>query len=258
MHALWREAARSPLVAASGVATATGNGAVAPTEPRGPAVESAGVEGHEPPAERGAPDPGLDKDVIDEDAPVWRRGRYGTALGRAVHAVLQTASFDAPGETLAPSARRYAAAEGIDHLADDVAARARNALGSSTIREAARQRHWRELYAAAEVEGRFLEGFIDLLYEAPDGSFVVVDYKTHASDERPDLRQKPGYRLQIAAYALMISESTGHPVSRCVFVFLGPDSVHDVQVEDLPAAVEDVRRALATSTDGEHRESSHR
>ena len=242
--ALWREAERSPLVAASGVATATGNGAVAPTEPRGPAVESAGVEGHEPPAERGAPDPGLDKDVIDEDAPVWRRGRYGTALGRAVHAVLQTASFDAPGETLAPSARRYAAAEGIDHLADDVAALARNALGSSTLSEAARQRHWRELYAGAEVEGRFLEGFIDLLYEAPDGSFVVVDYKTHASDERPDLRQKPGYRLQIAAYALMITQATGRAVSRCVFVFLGPGSVHDVEVDDLPEAIADVRAAL--------------
>ena len=244
--ALWRQAALSPLVAASGVATATGNGAVAPAEPRGLAVESAGVEDHEPPAERDAIDPGLDKDVIDEDAPVWRKGRYGTALGRAVHAVLQTVSFDAPGEALAPPAGRYAAAEGIDHLADDVAARARNALGSSTIREAARQRHWRELYAGAEVEGRFLEGFIDLLYETSDGSFVVVDYKTHASDERPDLRQKPGYRLQIAAYALMVSESTGRRVSRCVFVFLGPNSVHEVEVDDLHAAIAEVRSVLAS------------
>ena len=255
--ALWDRAARSPLVAASGVATATGNGAAAPAEPRGLAVERSGVEDHEPPAERGAPDPGLDKDVVDEDAPVWRRGRYGTALGRAVHAVLQTASFDAPGEALAPSAGRYAAAEGIDHLADDVAARARNALGSSTIREAARQRHWRELYAGVEVESRFLEGFIDLLYEAPDGSFVVVDYKTHDSDERPDLHQKPGYRLQIAAYALMIEQATGRPVSRCVFVFLGPNSAHEVQVDDLPEAVAEVRSVVTGSADGEHRESSH-
>ena len=118
---------------------------------------------------------------------------------------------------------------------------ARNALNSPTVREAGRSRHWRELYAGAEVSGRFLEGFIDLLYEVPDGSFVVVDYKTHASDERPDLHHKPGYRLQIAAYALMIAESTGRPVSRCVFVFLGPDSVHDVQVDDLPEAIAEVR-----------------
>ena len=124
-------------------------------------------------------------------------------------------------------------------------ARARNALGAPAIREAARCPHWRELYAAAEAEDRLLEGFIDLLYEAPDGSLVVVDYKTHDSDERPDLRQKPGYRLQIAAYALMLAEATGRAVSRCAFVFLGPNSVHEVHVDDLPEAIAQVHGALA-------------
>jgi len=248
--ALWTRAARSPVVAASGVAAATGNGAAEPGEPQALAAENAVAEGGEAPAASGRADPGLDKDAGDEESPAWRKGRYGTALGRAVHAVLQAASLDAPGEGLVASARRYAAAEGIDHLAEDVAARALNALTSPVIREAARQRHWRELYAAAEVEGRLLEGFIDLLYEAPDGSFVVVDYKTHDSDERPDLRHKPGYRLQIAAYALMLAEATGREVSRCVFVFLGPDSVHEVQVDDLPGAVSEVRRAVSRLDEG--------
>ena len=241
---LWELAARRPVVAASAVGAATGEGDTALGEPRAVAAERAGVADHQHLAVRGASDPGFDKHEPEEDAPVWRRGRYGTALGRAVHAVLQTADFDEPGEELAPQARRYAAAEGIEHQAEDVVARARNALGALVIREAARRRRWRELYAAVEVEGRLLEGFIDLLYEAPDGSFVVVDYKTHDSDERPDLRQKPGYRLQIAAYALMITETTGRAVSRCVFVFLGPNSVHEVAVEDLDEAIEDVRRAL--------------
>ena len=256
--ALWELAARRPVVAASAVgaatgdgATTTGGGAAAPDEPRAAVTGRATGVGHQRPAVRERPDPGFDKHEPEEDAPVWRRGRYGTALGRAVHAVLQTADFDEPGEDVAPQARRYAAAEGIEHLADDVDARARNALGAPVIREAARQRHWRELYAAAEVEGRLLEGFIDLLYEASDGSFVVVDYKTHDSDERPDLPQKPGYRLQIAAYALMITQATGRPVSRCIFVFLGPNSTHEVEVNDLPAAVEEVRRVLA---DGEPRD----
>ena len=258
--ALWAHAARSPLVAASGVATAAGNGAAAavdpveaagpgepgePVEQRGVPAEHAGSGDRRPPAASGRPDPGLGKDAADEEAPAWRPGRYGTALGRAVHAVLQTASFDQTGEALAAPARRYAAAEGIDHLAGDVATRAHNALEAPVIRQAARQRHWRELYAAAEVEDRLLEGFIDLLYEAPDGSFVVVDYKTHDSDERPDLRHKPGYRLQIAAYALMITQATGRAVSRCVFVFLGPDSVHEVEVEDLPEAITEVHQILA-------------
>jgi ATP-dependent helicase/nuclease subunit A len=34
-------------------------------------------------------DPGLDKGAVDLDLPPWQRGRYGTAVGRAVHAVLQ-------------------------------------------------------------------------------------------------------------------------------------------------------------------------
>ena len=265
--ALWHRAARSPVVAASAVATLAGDQSPDATAPAGPTAgravvrhEDAAPGGPGGPAlgggfasQRAAPDGGLSKDAIDEDAPVWRRGRYGTALGRAVHAVLQTAGFDASAEALAGSALRCAAAEGIDHLAEDVAARALGALGAPVIREAARCRHWRELYAAAEVEGRLLEGFIDLLYEAPDGSLVVVDYKTHDSDERPDLRQKPGYRLQIAAYALMLAEATGRAVSRCAFVFLGPNSVHEVDVDDLPEAVAEVRRHLATGSEVEGR-----
>ena len=234
--ALWRGAEREPVVAASGLGTTTAK------------IGSAPGGGSAVPPRPGddEPDPGLDKEPSDdEETPVWRRGRYGTALGRAVHAVLQTVGLDASDEAVATAAQRYAAAEGIDHLADDVATRARNALATPVVRQAARQRHWQELYAGAEVNGRLLEGFIDLTFEAPDGSFVVVDYKTHNSDERPDLRAKPGYRLQIAAYALMLSEATGRAVSRCVFVFLGPNSAHEVEVEDLPAAIEEVRRILA-------------
>lgn len=248
--ALWEFAARPPVVAASAVGMAIGDGTTAPGAPRAAVAERAVVADRRHPAVRGVPDPGFDKDLPDEDAPAWRRGRYGTALGRAVHAVLQTAGFDAAGEAVASAARRYANAEGIDHLADDVAGRARRALGSPTIREASRQRHWRELYAAAEVEGRLLEGFVDLLYEAPDGSFVVVDYKTHDSDERPDLQQRHGYRLQIAAYALMLEEATGRTVSRCVFVFLGPNSAHELDVEDLPSAIDEVRSTLAAGVAG--------
>ena len=221
-------------------------------------------------AESDAQRAGLDKDGTPDggERPVWRTGRYGTAFGRAVHGALQTVEFD-PDEggpraggppagsqdrrdaELGRIARHQAAAEGISLRADDVEQRVRGALRSDVVREAARCRHWRELYAAAEVEGRLLEGFIDLLYETPDGSFVIVDYKTYASDDRPDLAAKPGYRLQIAAYALMVEEATGRAVSRCVFVFLGPDSAHEVQVDDLPEAIEDVRRVLA---DGEPRD----
>ena len=252
--ALWDCAARSPLVSASGVATAAGNGAVAPAAPRGRAVESAGVEDHEPPAERGAPDPGLDKDVIDEDAPVWRRGRYGTALGRAVHAVLQTASFDAPGEALALSAGRYAAAEGIDHLADDVAARGTlTPCGSSTGPPRGGFRQLPLALSCTPAPRSRAASWRGSWTTCPTCSTKRPTAPSWWSTTRRTLRrhrwwvrtrmQSPcrakesrcghGYRLQIAAYALMVSESTGRPVSRCVFVFLGPDSVHEVEVDRL-------------------------
>ena len=35
-------------------------------------------------------DPGLAKDGRDLELPPWNKGRYGTAIGRAVHATLQT------------------------------------------------------------------------------------------------------------------------------------------------------------------------
>ena len=220
---------------------------------------------------------GLSKDGTPEDAdrPVWRTGRYGTAFGRAVHAALQTVAFSPAGAFQEGSqvstdpqdlwdsevrriAEHQARTEGITHMAGDVAKRVRGALGSGVVREAARRPHWREIYAAAEVGARLLEGFIDLLYEEPGGNFVVVDYKTHSSDERPDLAQLPGYRLQIAAYALMLAEATGRTVSRCVFVFLGPNSVHEVQVDDLPDAVAEVRRAVSRFEEGGQGETTRR
>ena len=39
------------------------------------------------------------------------------------------------------------------------------------------ERYWRELFVSASIDGVTLEGFIDLLYETPQG-LVIVDYKT--------------------------------------------------------------------------------
>ena len=72
-------------------------------------------------------DPGLAKGPRDLELPPWNKGRYGTALGRAVHAVLQTVDL-ATGTGLDDAAAAQAAAEGIIGREDDVAARARVAL----------------------------------------------------------------------------------------------------------------------------------
>jgi hypothetical protein len=195
------------------------------------------------------PDPGLAKGPRDLELPPWNKGRYGTALGRAVHAVLQTVDL-ATGAGLDDAAAAQAAAEGIVGREDAVAARARLALTTRVVQEAVAHGFHRELYVAPPVDGTTLEGYVDLVYRRPDG-LVVVDYKTDAWSDDAELAAKVArYRLQGAAYAVALEQATGEPVAECVFVFLGGRVAEEVAVSDLPAAMRDVRAALAGSSAG--------
>jgi ATP-dependent exoDNAse (exonuclease V) beta subunit len=199
-------------------------------------------------------DPGLAKGPRDLELPPWNKGRYGTAVGRAVHAVLQTVDL-ATGDGLEDAAAAQAAAEGIVGREDDVAARARAALGTRVVQEAIAHTFHREMYVATPVDGVTLEGYVDLVYRRGDG-LVVVDYKTDAWTDDADLHAKVArYRLQGASYAVALERATGEPVAECVFVFLGGDrsdgsraTAREVAVSDLPEAMRDVRAALGASS----------
>jgi ATP-dependent exoDNAse (exonuclease V) beta subunit len=200
-------------------------------------------------AELGARDPGLAKGPRDLELPPWNKGRYGTALGRAVHAVLQTVDL-ASGDGLDDAAVAQAAAEGIVGREHDVAARARTALTTRVVREAVLHGFHREMYVATPVDGTTLEGYVDLVYRRPDG-LVVVDYKTDAWTDDADLDAKVvRYRLQGASYAVALEQAIGEPVAECVFVFLGDADARERAVSDLPAAMREVRAALAASSAG--------
>src|SRR5262249_1825411 len=147
-------------------------------------------------------DPGLAKDEPVDDRPAWRRGRAGTSVGRAVHAVLQTVDL-ATGDGLDATARAQALAEGIPQRAAEVRALARSVRQAPTVRSAvAGGRYWREVPVAAIVDGVTVEGFVDLLVETLEG-LVVVDYKTDQApgDEGLDAAMRR-YRAQGATYAL--------------------------------------------------------
>ena len=133
-------------------------------------------------AELGAePDPGLQKRPRDLDLPPWLKGRYGSAVGRAVHGVLQTIDL-VTGEGLEATLAAQCEAEAVLERAGDVRRLVEAALGSPSVHEAAAHRYWREVYVCAPVGDRLLEGYIDLLYRVPEG-LVVVDYKTSASSD---------------------------------------------------------------------------
>jgi ATP-dependent helicase/nuclease subunit A len=98
------------------------------------------------------------------------------------------------------------------------------------------------MYVGGEVEGVLVEGFIDLLYASPAG-LVIVDYKTDSARDMASIeRAMTRYRLQGAAYALVLEKALGRPVAGCVFVFTEPRI--DVQVDDLGGAKEEVRELL--------------
>jgi ATP-dependent helicase/nuclease subunit A len=198
-------------------------------------------------------DPGLHKRPTDLDLPPWQKGRYGSAIGRAVHAVMQTIDLRAGrGDQAAIDAAvaAQAAAEGVvgreEHIRSLVAA----ALSSPTVVEAAASAFWREVYVGVPLgDGRTLEGYVDLLYRRSDG-LVVVDYKTGPTGLDADLDPLVArYRVQGASYALAVADATGEPVVDVVFTFLTPEGAIDRRLPDLPAAVAEVRRLAAAGDD---------
>lgn len=192
-----------------------------------------------------ADDPGLDKAEPDLELPPWKKGRYGTAVGRAVHAVLQTVDL-ATGAGLDELARAQAAAEGVASRHRDVARLARAGLATEAAQTAAAGAHWRELWVAAPVGGRLVEGYIDLLYRDPAGQLVVVDWKTDHIEGDDDIAALlDRYRLQGAGYAAAVAAVTGEPVARMVFGFLRPEGAVEADLPNLPAAVEEVRQIAA-------------
>jgi ATP-dependent helicase/nuclease subunit A len=100
------------------------------------------------------------------------------------------------------------------------------------------------VYACTPIDGRLLEGYIDLLYRGADG-LVVVDYKTAGTADEGELDGRvEGYRLQGASYALAVAATTGEPVVRVTFVFLTPEGAVERHLPDLDQAVADVRRLV--------------
>ncbi len=176
---------------------------------------------------------GGDEKPEQESPEPWRRGRAGTSVGRAVHAVLQSIDL-ASGDGLEDRARAQAVAEGVPGRQRDVVRLVRVALESETVRRAiASGRIWREVSVATPVGVGSLHGFIDLLFEEEDG-LVVVDYKTDAVSQEDVQDAVARYRLQGGAYAYAIGEATGKPVKQVIFLYLEPGQ--EVELEDLPEA----------------------
>ncbi|MGA8017081.1 MAG: PD-(D/E)XK nuclease family protein, partial [Candidatus Dormiibacterota bacterium] len=165
-----------------------------------------------------------------------------------VHAVLQVVDLPT-GDGLEDLAWAQAAAEGVPDRAGEVADLARAAWASEPVRRAAGLRHWREVPLGAPAEGVRLEGFVDLLYELPDGRLVVVDHKTDAVRGAEVDRRMERYRLQGGVYALLLGVVTRREVARIEFVFAAAGEVRAITA--VSEAVAEVRQLLTKMVSAE-------
>ena len=187
-----------------------------------------------------------EKEEPETDEP-WRRGRAGTSVGRAVHAVLQTIDL-ATGDGISETARAQAAAEGIPQRQAEVARLARVAVESEIVKRAvASGRLWREVPFGVPVGDGALEGFVDLLFEEDDG-LVIVDYKTDSVEPEEVANAANRYSLQAGSYALLAQRATRKPVKEIVFLFLHPNrSVFLTNVSELAMEAESAATDRLTS-----------
>ena len=178
-----------------------------------------------------------DKEERETPEP-WRRGRAGTSVGRAVHAVLQSVDL-ATGDGIADSARAQAVAEGVPGQEGEIARLSRIAVESDVVKRAvASGCLWREVPVAVSTGGGSLHGFIDLLFEEDDG-LVVVDYKTDSVGASETAESVLRYRLQGGAYAHALRQVTGKQVKEVVFLYLQPR--REERLDGLAQAMQDAK-----------------
>lgn len=202
---------------------------------RASAFSASGLEGTEPevvfvPVEEEA---GLAKGAVNIELPAWSKGRYGTAIGRAVHGVLQTVDL-ATGAGLEDAVASQCVAEGVEGYAEVVTALVRSALASDVVQRAAAHRHWREMYVGTvQPDGTVLEGYVDLVYQKDDGALAIVDYKTDAISVEALAARVRYYAPQLLAYTDIVRAASGLPDVEATALFASPSTAFAVR---MPAA----------------------
>ena len=155
----------------------------------------------------------------------------GATVGTAVHRALELLDLRAPAGHAINFAVEMACGElGSPRLTGTVRTLVQSALRSPIIRLAGTCRHWKEVSIVADIDGRIVEGVIDLLVDTSEG-LIVVDYKTdqvRSGTERDN--KAAAYAPQITAYAKALA-STGLHVHQALLCFIGKDTVTEMQIE---------------------------
>jgi ATP-dependent helicase/nuclease subunit A len=169
--------------------------------------------------------------LLEDEEPVADRGVDPRGLGTLVHAVMAELDFQQPAD-VAAMVTRYAA----EHVGSDERAVAE---ACDMLRRLAESPRAKALAASARVyrELEFLlswpleldrprrgivQGFIDCLYEDPDGHWRLLDYKTNHVDARRLAEAARPYEMQMLLYALAVEQILGRAPEELALCFLRP------------------------------------
>ena len=103
------------------------------------------------------------------------------------------------------------------------------------------QRLRTEMTVAFRAEGAVLEGKIDALVEAGDGSAHILDYKTG----QPGGDEQPGYRFQVGLYCKAVEMALGRAPASATIVYLTASGVELSELSPQQDGEAALRQALA-------------
>ncbi|QDU58040.1 UvrD-helicase domain-containing protein [Aeoliella mucimassa] len=153
-------------------------------------------------------------------------------LGTLVHAVLERADL-ADEQSIATWARALAPhydllhAERAEELARELVERFAESPRAASLATAQQVYHEVEFQltwpiGSTNSQGRYLQGYLDCLYQTSDGDWCVLDYKTNQTmaDDTAVLADK--YEMQMLVYGLAVEQTWGEGPKELVLHFLRP------------------------------------
>jgi ATP-dependent exoDNAse (exonuclease V) beta subunit len=69
---------------------------------------------------------------------------------------------------------------------------------------------------------RYLQGYIDCLYQDSSGGWHLVDYKTNDVSAEQCPREAANYEMQLGVYAMAVEQALGQPPVELALCFLRP------------------------------------
>ena len=180
--------------------------------------------------DREATDPGNRKEPGPNDRPSRRGGRFGTAKGSAVHAVMQQLALDDPTSGLSTLVDIAAEAEGVLDRRHDIELMVQSLLRGTLFARMQRSTNCRrEMYVGAQFGEVTVWGYVDAVFVNSDNTLTLIDFKTDTLiTSTAELARR--YQPQMSGYVAALQRATGMLVSEAWLAVAQPDGSAAVEI----------------------------